>query len=135
MQRVFCVKWSPDSEFILSGSDEMNVRWVLNPSIANSLVFQRNKNTKQKTGIRKKNTHLFFLIQNLEGRSVGKIGSGKFTVKWLLYGARYASVILSRFHKWLSLLQLAPREKAALTYNKKLKERYKFHPQVLRILR
>lgn len=26
MQRVFCVKWSPDSEFILSGSDEMNVR-------------------------------------------------------------------------------------------------------------
>ncbi|XP_046864950.1 DDB1- and CUL4-associated factor 13-like [Xenia sp. Carnegie-2017] len=68
MQRVFCVKWSPDSEFILSGSDEMNVRiWKADAS--------------------------------------AKLGP------------------------------LAPREKASLTYNKKLKERYKFHPQVLRILR
>lgn len=68
MQRVFCVKWSPDAAFILSGSDEMNVRiWKAEAS--------------------------------------AKLGP------------------------------LAPRQKAALTYNKKLKERYKFHPQVLRILR
>ena len=30
---MFCVKWSPDSEFILSGSDEMNVRYVGSPLI------------------------------------------------------------------------------------------------------
>lgn len=68
MQRVFCVKWSPDASFVLSGSDEMNIRiW--------------------------------------KAEAAAKLGP------------------------------LAPREKAALTYNKKLKERYKFHPQVLRILR
>lgn len=33
MQHVICVKWSADSKYILSGSDEMNIRlWKANAS-------------------------------------------------------------------------------------------------------
>ncbi len=33
MQRISCVKWSLDNKFILSGSDEMNIRvWKANAS-------------------------------------------------------------------------------------------------------
>ncbi len=27
MQRIFCVKWSSDAKFVLSGSDETNIRY------------------------------------------------------------------------------------------------------------
>jgi WD repeat and SOF domain-containing protein 1 len=68
MQRVFCVKWSGDSKFVLSGSDETNIRlW--------------------------------------KAQASEKLGS------------------------------LAPRQKTALDYNSKLKEKYKEHPQVRRIIR
>ena len=30
MQRIFCVKWSSDAKFIMSGSDETNIRLDLN---------------------------------------------------------------------------------------------------------
>lgn len=31
MQHVICIKWSADSKYILSGSDEMNIRlWKAN---------------------------------------------------------------------------------------------------------
>lgn len=33
MQHVMCVRWSADSKYILSGSDEMNIRiWKANAS-------------------------------------------------------------------------------------------------------
>lgn len=33
MQHVICVKWSADSKYVLSGSDEMNIRlWKANAS-------------------------------------------------------------------------------------------------------
>lgn len=33
MQHVICVKWSADNKYILSGSDEMNIRlWKANAS-------------------------------------------------------------------------------------------------------
>lgn len=68
MQRVSCVRFSGDSTYVLSGSDETNIRiWKANSS--------------QKLGA------------------------------------------------------LAPREKAAFSYNAKLKERFKHHPQLKRIKR
>ncbi|KAL9961477.1 hypothetical protein ACROYT_G030423 [Oculina patagonica] len=68
MQRVFCVRFSADSTYVLSGSDETNIRiWKANSS--------------QKLGA------------------------------------------------------LAPREKAAFSYNAKLKERFQHHPQLKRIKR
>lgn len=68
MQRVSCVRFSGDSTYVLSGSDETNIRiWKANSS--------------QKLGA------------------------------------------------------LAPREKAAFSYNTKLKERFKHHPQLKRIKR
>ncbi len=68
MQRVFCVKFSGDSKFILSGSDETNIRiWKSNAS--------------------------------------EKLGPVK------------------------------PRQKAAIQYNEKLKEKFQNHPKIKRILR
>ncbi len=68
MQRVFCVKFSADSKFVLSGSDETNIRiWKANAS--------------------------------------EKLGS------------------------------VTPRQKAALQYNEKLKEKFQHHPKIKRILR
>ena len=68
MQRIFCVKWSGDSTYILSGSDETNIRlWKAQAS--------------QKLG------------------------------------------------------QLARRERLALEYGDKLKEKYRSHPQIRRIAR
>lgn len=68
MQHVFCVRFSADSTFVLSGSDETNIRiWKANAS--------------QKLGA------------------------------------------------------LAPRQKAAFSYNEKLKERFQHHPQLRRIKR
>ncbi|KAJ8291071.1 hypothetical protein GJAV_G00021050 [Gymnothorax javanicus] len=66
MQHVICVKWSSDNKYILTGSDEMNIRlWKANAS--------------EKLGV------------------------------------------------------LSPREKAAINYNEKLKEKFQHHPQVRRI--
>ncbi|KAJ8353778.1 hypothetical protein SKAU_G00213450 [Synaphobranchus kaupii] len=68
MQHVICVKWSSDNKYLLTGSDEMNIRlWKANAS--------------EKLGV------------------------------------------------------LAPRERAAMNYNDKLKEKFKHHPQVRRIAR
>ncbi|XP_053322261.1 DDB1- and CUL4-associated factor 13 [Spea bombifrons] len=68
MQHVTCVRWSSDNKYILSGSDEMNIRlWKANAS--------------EKLGL------------------------------------------------------LSPRERAALSYNQKLKEKFQHHPQVKRISR
>uniref|UniRef100_A0A3P8U3B8 DDB1- and CUL4-associated factor 13 n=1 Tax=Amphiprion percula TaxID=161767 RepID=A0A3P8U3B8_AMPPE len=66
MQHVICVKWSADNKYILSGSDEMNIRlWKANAA--------------EKLGV------------------------------------------------------LAPREKQAINYNQKLKEKFQHHPQIRRI--
>lgn len=68
MQRVFCVKFSADSKFVLSGSDETNIRiWKANAS--------------------------------------EQLGS------------------------------LAPRQRASVMYNEKLKEKFQHHPKIKRILR
>uniref|UniRef100_A0AAY5KYC1 DDB1- and CUL4-associated factor 13 n=1 Tax=Esox lucius TaxID=8010 RepID=A0AAY5KYC1_ESOLU len=68
MQHVICIKWSSDNKYILSGSDEMNIRlWKANAA--------------EKLGM------------------------------------------------------LAPREKAAVNYNQKLKEKFQHHPQIRRIAR
>ncbi|EDO42857.1 predicted protein [Nematostella vectensis] len=68
MQRVFCVRFSADSQYVLSGSDETNIRiWKAEAS--------------------------------------KKLGT------------------------------LAPRERAAFTYSARLRERFKFHPQISRIRR
>lgn len=68
MQRVFCVKFSGDSKFILSGSDETNIRiWKSNAS--------------------------------------EKLGP------------------------------ITPRQKAAMQYNEKLKDKFQHHPKIKRILR
>ncbi|XP_065058278.1 DDB1- and CUL4-associated factor 13-like [Rhopilema esculentum] len=68
MQRVFCVKFSSDSKFVLSGSDETNIRiWKANASE--------------------------------------------------------------------QLGPLAPRQRAAISYNDKLKEKFQHHPKIKRILR
>eukprot|EP00128_Syssomonas_multiformis_P011557 Colp12_sorted_trinity150504_noHs@6414 len=68
MQRIFCVKWSQDNKYVMSGSDETNIR---------------------------------------------------------LWKARAAEKIAT----------LAPRERAAFEYNEKLKERFKYHPEIKRIAR
>ncbi|KAF0045005.1 hypothetical protein F2P81_001534 [Scophthalmus maximus] len=66
MQHVICVKWSADNKFILSGSDEMNIRlWKANAA--------------EKLGV------------------------------------------------------LTPREKVAVNYSQKLKEKFQHHPQIRRI--
>ncbi|TWW79645.1 DDB1- and CUL4-associated factor 13 WD repeat and SOF domain-containing protein 1 [Takifugu flavidus] len=66
MQHVICVKWSADSKYVLSGSDEMNIRlWKANAS--------------EKLGV------------------------------------------------------LSLREKQAINYNQKLREKFQYHPQVRRI--
>ena len=68
MQRIFSVKWSNDGHYIVSGSDEMNIRlW--------------------------------------KAESAHKVGP------------------------------LLPREKSALFYSKKLRSKFKHHPQVRRVLR
>jgi len=68
MQRVFCTKYSSDSKYVLTGSDETNIR----------------------------------LWKSLAWDKLGPVSS---------------------------------REKQALEYNEKLKDRYKYHPQVSRISR
>lgn len=41
MQHVICVKWSADNKFILSGSDEMNIRlWKANAAEKLGVVSQ-----------------------------------------------------------------------------------------------
>ena len=68
MQRIFCVKWSSDATYVLSGSDEMNIRmWKANAA-----------------------------------KKLGK---------------------------------LSPRERVALNYAERLREKYKYHPQIRRIAR
>uniref|UniRef100_A0A3B5MG96 DDB1- and CUL4-associated factor 13 n=1 Tax=Xiphophorus couchianus TaxID=32473 RepID=A0A3B5MG96_9TELE len=68
MQHVICVKWSADSKYVLSGSDEMNIRlWKANAA--------------EKLGV------------------------------------------------------LSPREKQAIHYSQKLKEKFQHHPQIKRIAR
>ncbi len=43
MQHVICVKWSADNKYILSGSDEMNIRlWKANT--AEKLIFSASSN-------------------------------------------------------------------------------------------
>lgn len=68
MQHVICIKWSADNKYILSGSDEMNIRlWKANAA--------------EKLGV------------------------------------------------------LAPREREAINYSQKLKEKFQHHPQIRRIAR
>lgn len=110
MQQVLSVLWSLDNKFVLSGSDEMNIRlWKANASeklgpVCVLLVFS-----------------LFSFI-NLYIR----------WVIWAFYG-RPKNFGNLRFR--LISLQLHRRERAAFNYNARLLEIYGEHPEVRRIVR
>ncbi|KAH9642920.1 hypothetical protein HF086_011277 [Spodoptera exigua] len=110
MQRLTCVKWTLDNKYILSGSDEMNIRmWKARAS--------------EKLGVEYRN----FFVQQKHLSDDNQVHGQDllFGIEQILYG-----------EDWMQFPSyLKPRERTALNYADSLKEKFANHPQVKRIAR
>lgn len=60
MQHVICIKWSADNKYILSGSDEMNIRlWKANAAEKLGMV------SPASSSLRRPCFHLYFQLQSM----------------------------------------------------------------------
>ncbi len=99
MSRIYAVKFSPDSKYIYTASDDTNIRlWKANAS------------------------EPIKIVRNLYSTSLSTLSLADLD-------------ILSTFFLFCIYLQLSVREKRTLDYQAKLKERYKYTPQIKRIER
>ncbi|KAJ0175457.1 hypothetical protein K1T71_008616 [Dendrolimus kikuchii] len=111
MQRLTCVKWSLDNKYILTGSDEMNIRmWKARAS--------------EKLGVRSHSVLHVYITPGAKRAIQNVCNVSNSCPVRATYTARPGHGPV-----------LKPRERTALNYAEALKEKFAGHPQVKRIAR
>lgn len=136
--RVFCVKFSCDATYVISGSDDTNLRlWkakaseqlgvVRNPPFSINFRMHNSQNFGFDF-ITKSGINIFIFV--CETRKI--VWSSLFCATILFKTMEYS---LSKSEPFFETLQLLPREQKRHEYHEAVKNRYKHLPEVKRIVR
>lgn len=129
--RVFCVKYSCDATYVISGSDDTNLRlW-------------KAKASEQLGVVRICAFSCYISIRFLYTKWNQKVGKNKSIIKHLIVIYIYTCILKtlqlwrvnSHMLIWCAVLQILPREQKKHEYNEAVKNRYKHLPEIKRIVR